>query len=509
MSNISNYNIITSSVLLQNAINYKSNPNLIQQNILNYLQGITNGQVDVVDPTNPFVFLLEASTVNSAAAIYEAEILSQRQYPSLARTVEDLYLHMNDTDYIDVFSAPANGTFTLVNINQFVISSEEYTLTSGEYFTESITYSNLFYYCRVFYLDTTIPNWVEMGTTYNAEVFNPNIPTALIQVLDGTIKVSIPQIYYDTGLIQSNIRIDVYTTLGEIDVNMAGYNVDQYTNVFTSINQYELNQYTQAMSNVGYLWYSNEIISGGNTAITFSQLQLNKVYNSLNGRLLPITNAQASSYFQYNGFTLVPNIDVITDRQFKAVAPPYASTNEFLVPSLNSSVLTFSITNTEALQSSKILTGNNVIIITPETLLINNEGSLQLVTDSQRNQINQLSTVNLVNEFNSTQYVYSPFYYAINTTTNELVVRAYWMGNPQMSNLNYISSNATTGHKVSTNSFAITKTSAGYTITLVNTGDSSYLALDPSTVFCQLAYIPYGQTGHGFFSNGIIPEYSS
>jgi hypothetical protein len=601
MSNITNFTTVTTNTLLANAINFKSNPSLIQQYILNYLQGITNGQVDIVDPTNPFVFLLEASTVNAAAAMLENVAALQKQYISLARSPEDIYMHMSNSEYIDIFSTPANGTFTFLinkedviknavpvpgqpyskvtiaansfvsvsqytftilypidilyynngsflvqldtnrpnpiqpitsfiiphttindpsgtqwlqfnfNINQIVINSEQYSLTASEYFKQNILFNNLYYYTRVFYLDETNLDWVEINTTYTDQVFDPNTPTALIKVLDGSIDVEIPSVYYDNNLIQSNIRIDVYTTLGKIDVNMAAFSVGAYSSQFTAVNQYRINNnpYVSAMSAVSFLWYSTDIISGGNNAVTFSQLQQIKVNNATNGRLLPITNAQAQQYLSYLGFTLVPNIDVVTNRQFKAIAPAPKSSNETLVPTLNTTVLTTNINLNNITSDNKVITYGEVIIITPETVFINTNGQVQFITKSQRAQLTALSNNSLVDTFNTVEYLYTPFYYAINNSTSELIVRAYWMNNPTMQNLNFISNNLTSGYKVSTQSFSITKISntgfSGYLVSLTCLADSEFLKLDPSEVFCQLAYIPEGQTTYSYMTVNAEP----
>ena len=100
--------------LITNISTYKFNPSGIQRVILDHLKGITNGTVDIVDPTNPFVFLLEASAVTAAAAMMESESNTRRLYPSLAQTPEDLYLHMSDKDYINRFSTPAKTIFSIM-----------------------------------------------------------------------------------------------------------------------------------------------------------------------------------------------------------------------------------------------------------------------------------------------------------------------------------------------------------------------------------------------------------
>ena len=89
----------------------KHNPSAIQRLILQHLED--NG-ISTVDPTNPFVFLLEASTMNSSIAMQQAETLTRRQYPSLAQTDEELYLHMSDVDYLDRFAQPSRTSFTVL-----------------------------------------------------------------------------------------------------------------------------------------------------------------------------------------------------------------------------------------------------------------------------------------------------------------------------------------------------------------------------------------------------------
>jgi hypothetical protein len=590
MANITTYNTVTTDLLLANMATYKSNPALVQQNILDYLQGITNGQVDIIDPTNPFVFLLEASVVNSAAAVQESVVVTQRLYPPLSRTTNDIYLHMSNSDYIDIFSTPAIGTFSfLINktdfinnavpvigtnyskvtiptnsyitvagytftllypidilyynngsslvqydithanplqsigsyiiphsnisdangtewltfnadINQLIINSSEYPLTMSEYFQQTISYTNLFYYCRVFYLVDPTAEFVEIGTTYTDQIFNPNIPTALIQVLDNTIVVNIPQIYVDNGLISGSIRIDVYTTLGEIDVNLANYSVGAFTGVFTAINPNELNEYTTAMNLVPYLWYSANIVAGGVNGIPFPTLQNNIINNALNGRILPITDAQISANVAYQGFQLVKNIDLVTMRSFKAIQAPPPSNNPFQIPNLNTSVLSLTINTQDLSADNKVSVFGKTIVITPETIIVNSSGSLSLLTLSERNVLNALSSSALVNQFNQSKYLYTPFYYMINNDTANLITRAYWMNNPQMSGLNYISNNTTTGHSVSTNSFTIVKVKTGYVVTLVVNADAAYLALNANQVFCQLAFMPYGQNQYSYMT---------
>lgn len=93
---------------------YYSNPSIIQQSALDLLEAATGGEIDVVDASNPFMFLLEASATNTYAAMLKCESVSRELYPLLATSFSDLYNHMADVDYLDRFASPTQTTFTLV-----------------------------------------------------------------------------------------------------------------------------------------------------------------------------------------------------------------------------------------------------------------------------------------------------------------------------------------------------------------------------------------------------------
>ena len=107
----------------------RTNPTEIQTTILNYLEQITNGEIDLVDPTNPFIFLLEASSV-TASSIMDGYIDGiRKQYPRLSTTYDDLYHHMSDIDYIGRFSIPAKANITFVLFRNDIVTKGVYNST--------------------------------------------------------------------------------------------------------------------------------------------------------------------------------------------------------------------------------------------------------------------------------------------------------------------------------------------------------------------------------------------
>jgi hypothetical protein len=114
MADILQSKSVSIQTLIDNLDRYKYNPSTVQRVILEHLDEITQGEVDIVDPTSPFVFLLESSAVSTAVAITENVVNLRKQYPSLSQTEDELYLHLSDKDFLDRFATPVETKFTVM-----------------------------------------------------------------------------------------------------------------------------------------------------------------------------------------------------------------------------------------------------------------------------------------------------------------------------------------------------------------------------------------------------------
>lgn len=83
-------------------------PTAIKRKSLEILEQALDGELGIVDPSNPFVFLLEASAANTANAIVKSQSEVLKQYRGLATNEEELLIHMADADHKDRFSKPAS-----------------------------------------------------------------------------------------------------------------------------------------------------------------------------------------------------------------------------------------------------------------------------------------------------------------------------------------------------------------------------------------------------------------
>jgi hypothetical protein len=105
---------VTISSTLGEIEKYKFNPVMIQRTALEALRKVSDGTINITDPTSPFVFCLENSATNTAAFMQQNEATTRRLYPAAAIDAEDLYLHMSDKDYVNRFAVPATAKFTVM-----------------------------------------------------------------------------------------------------------------------------------------------------------------------------------------------------------------------------------------------------------------------------------------------------------------------------------------------------------------------------------------------------------
>jgi len=93
---------------------YYSDPSLIHGASLDVLEEALDNTLELRDPTNPFVWLMVSSAVMASGSALKAEGGVRPTYPVLAQGYEDLYNHMSDNDYLDLFASPASAVITLV-----------------------------------------------------------------------------------------------------------------------------------------------------------------------------------------------------------------------------------------------------------------------------------------------------------------------------------------------------------------------------------------------------------
>lgn len=588
---------VSISSMLSDIQSYAYNPASIQRGALSALSAIYRGEIDIVDGTNPFVFSLENSSVNVAAFMQQAAALTRRQYAAAATTVEDLYLHMADKDFINIFAMPSTTKFTLVlnqnellkslvqdpvtkvyritiprntvfyaasipfslqypvNIEQLqhgglqitydtTVESPLQTLTTNiiDYeiindtngvsyvefsvdtqqfeivervnevsntggFKTTVPYSQQFYYARV-YATNANGVWSELKTTYTQEVFNPSTPTAVVSVANKAVTVTIPIVYVTTGQVSGKVRVDVYETMGPMNLLLGNYSPADFSADFMSLDKADATAYTAALTSMASVAvYSRDVTSGGRNALTFDQLQTRVIQNAIGPRQLPITPAQIQTTLLDYGYTLVKNVDTVTNRYYWATKALPKPSNPNLVTPANAAVLSLITDLSAAADAYGCTSYAGGVTITSSALINKINGVSSLVSKNARNAINTLSPAQICTELNSGHYFYTPFYYVLDTTVDTFEVRPYYLDKPAVLSASFVQTNPLTGFQVAVSpGYTLVKTEQGYTLNITTKSNATYQALEDADVFCQLSFTSSAQNKTAYLLGKQLPR---
>ena len=109
-----------------------------------------------------------------------------------------------------------------IPVYQFKKERHEVPANQNTGFIKTFEFGDQYYLTRVFTGDSN-GGWTELHTTYSYQVYNnsDSKATALLQKYDSKVRVEIPQVYFSSGLIKNNIRIDIYTTKGRMSANFS------------------------------------------------------------------------------------------------------------------------------------------------------------------------------------------------------------------------------------------------------------------------------------------------
>jgi len=578
--------------ILNQIAKYKFNPAAIQKVVLQHLKDVTNGDVDIVDPTNPFVFCLESSAVNTAAFMVENEANTRRQYPAVSQTPEDLYIHMSDKDFVDRFSTPATTTFSIiiqkedlldklvfdpvtlgkkvtiprnteftiadtvfslqypidikqllhgglqivydtsevsplqqlatniidfeirtdsnkqellyfeVLVQQFNINSSTAAISTTTGFNQAIELTDNFHYARVYYKDSTSNLWKEIRTTHTDQVYDPNTPTAVFTLIDKTLTVHIPQIYLNTNSIRGTLRIDVYETKGYLNMTLDSYNLSAFSAKFKNIDKSYDTTYTAAIATLNIFAYSSKPINGGTPALTYDQLRKRVIDNAIGDRNLPITNVQIESTLEKQGYSVVKNVDVVTNRVFLATRALPKPIDDKLITAAASSIETLIITVDKAITYDGVMNNGGRITLTPEIIYTNNSGIIKIFPKQEVTSLLSNSPGFIAEKVTAQNFLYSPFHYVLDTTGNEFQVRPYFLDRPVAPTVRFISQNDTSGLQVNTQNYNISRSTTGFKLTIVTKSNTVYQELDDANIHVQLSYVPVNEKARAYL-NGV------
>lgn len=380
-----------------------------------------------------------------------------------------------------------------IPVKQFRIQTNTDALSPSTLFEHSYSFPDKFYFARVYLNDggTNSP-WVEVLTTHTDQVYNPLKVTAVLRVVGQQLQVAIPTIYTNTSMAVGKIRVDIYTSQGEVDVSMADFRPDQFQALFNAID--DDTTYVSPLNTFSIKQALNlNRVTGGANALDFVTLRDRAIDNTMGDPDLPITDVQMEAKLDQRGYTLVSNIDNITDRQFLAsrrLGRPQALD----VVSGAGCVMSQLRINMESIAASVHTADNgDRITILPTMLYRFANGKVSMVPDAELAGINNSDPEDISRLVNESRFVYSPFHYVMDASDGNFDFRPYYLDSPIITEKTFVGENDTSNLQATVDAYDISRTPTGYLVRIRLSSSTQFQSLDDSQVVCQIGYRPTGE----------------
>lgn len=368
-----------------------------------------------------------------------------------------------------------------IPINQIEISSVTSSITATQGLKRTIKFADKFYYLRAFMRNDEDLTWSEIIVKHNPMVLDNELVTLVVKVdqLNQSIAVEVPQVYKNLNKVKDNLRIDVYTTQGEISVPL--FNIDDsfFKASWQDHENIHPNKFSAPMSTFNnFKIASDGYATGGTNGLNFSQVKTKVITRSTITEGKPISNNQINKQLRDNGFSLTTTLDNLTDREFLASKELSLPTN-VETTSIGSLTTTHSTTIDKLLKNKYSTRDNgNQITTLPSTLFELVQGKLELVSDDEMASLLQQTTTNVdavVNVINTRKFFYCPYFMIHKFDSDNYTVKPYRLDKPKILTKSIENENNLLGVSSNIVSYLIQvdKDYAGYSILIqINPSDS-------------------------------------
>ena len=584
---------------IKNVIN---NPSGITRLSLRLLREIHENKAEIFDPSNPFVQSLEISAANVSALLQGFEVADRRLYPAMARSEDDLYLHMSDKDYIGRFALPCTKEFQLItqldNLKaqlledpsvgykkiviprnskftaggivfsipypieirqmnhggfmvvwdvgagspvaqvetneipfsiqridkdgvgvdyftmlfptfQYDIYSAKVDFTASSRLSTSVQFEDQFYMVRA-YISRNEGNgqtdvWEEIAVTHTDQVYDPNVITLAVKVVDNIVEAEIPLIYVNNFNLVGKLRLDVYTTQGALTMNMSSLSSGAFGFSWLAIDPNEQTIYTKNLSKLQdtQVWASG-VVNGGRNKLDFEELRRRVIYNTVGPRIQPITPDQIQTVLADLNYEIVKNIDLITNRIYLATRTLPPPQDSRLITSASLSVQTAIFNADDIAGFDSVYDNGQSITISSNAVFQNRAGRTYLLPQSEIDPIKALPNDQQALAVTNGNYYYTPFHYVLEMAESEFDARVYYLDAPIASNKIFVAENDSTLLACTTNSYAFYKTTNGYVLDIQTRESDSVKQISDNEIFAQLAFTPIGENSMAYQNGTII-----
>jgi hypothetical protein len=397
------------------------------------------------------------------------------------------------------------------NMYQFERKTSIFTASSDMGFIKTLGYDDQFYACRVF---SQNPNgsWIELAYSLESMYYDYQVPTAVLSMMTDSsqIQIEIPQIYFDNRQVSQNIKVELYSTKGNVNYSLSLADVQSVkANFDTQSSSYAAPLDIMPVYNI---FPTVLEVVGGSDSMSYNEIREAVVNQRLYDRVA-VTTPEIIQAGKKASFDLIRHTDDLTERVYYA-SNVLTDSKGFAVPTFAGNIL-LADDALEGNPSTIIKYSDGYYTLLPTTTFSIAENGLTCVplTDGQVANLSQMTKPQLVAELNKGTYVRQPFHITLLTDTKSPQTLIYNLLSPEMRSLKFIAENPHSAPMMAVSYCGIlhlNNGTGGYQILLDVTRSSNIVDSDPTNFSVVLtcltkvgttAYLP--ATYQSTDSNGI------
>lgn len=377
-----------------------------------------------------------------------------------------------------------------IPVKQYSVTTRSDTVTPASEMVMYHSFNDDYFMARVWMRKEDSKSWVELATTLSQRTYDVNNPTAVLQVLNGRVRMTIPAVYVNKGLVSGEIRLDIYSTKGKLELDLGSFTTEDYSFGLRDLNKEIDEAYVNPIKSLAV----KELIgvgksSGGRAALPFEKLRENVIANAVGTRRRPITPSQLSAATDAYGLEMSRPIDYVTDRLLHLSRTMPDSTLKSVNSPLGtvSAPMFFTWDQLAALPTARV-NGNRITVL-PETIY--GFDGVNVVFDPQITEtLKLMQPVDVVKLGNAKQFLFTPFYYVMDINNASIDVRVYHLDQPAIDSKRFITTNVTSGLSVVTADYQFFKSGENYVLRVLTKSDKTYQSLLDEQVFAQIQFTP-------------------
>lgn len=352
-----------------------------------------------------------------------------------------------------------------------------------------VNIADRYHYSNVYVKKSGNATFTKIRKTHSDDYINPNLPMCFITLYDKKILYRIPDTYLIEGVVNGILKIEVITTKGEITSPIHQINTDQYKVMLGDVNKSKSTIVSKQMAIIARAPYP---VNGGLNSIEFNTLRDQIVEQGFITSNLPITDKQISAAGDLQGYKIIKNLDVLTNREYIALKSLPNSSSDFIYAKQDVLFNTVKLKLSELNNHKNVKVNGGLVNIKSGTVFEYDNGIITPLDDVRREAIGKLSKVNLVSHLQENTYFYTPYYYFIRNTGLITTTDVYDLDKPVLNNYRIIIKNNNIDSSVNVVQYAINKELDGYRLYFRITGNAKFNSLNSSMLYLEAKVPMYG-----------------